>query len=263
MLRYRHFHRILLWVLTSGGLALSGCDSTPGPAPVDDRPPVVSNLAYSPQRIDLSEGAYQVQDSMVTFPLVVQVTAGDPDGDVSDVVYQLQSVAVQPATLASGPMTPIGEGRYEASTPVSLPISQTGNYTLTVYAVDMDGRLGNQVRGSVALVNSSHPPVVVSVEAIPSVIRPPYPIDFTLIATVSDPDGLGNVARVEGHAPNGSIFALYDDGVSFGDQVRGDGKYTASFTVDDAAPGVQVFTIQAFDRAGLSSPPFQKEVTVE
>jgi hypothetical protein len=79
---------------------------------------------------------------------------------------------------------------------------------------------------------------------------------------VSDPDGLNNLLSVVVRTPNGSELEMFDDGASLGDEVAGDGRYTATFDVPQAEPGTFTFEFQAFDRFGLSSEIVTRDVTV-
>ena len=86
---------------------------------------------------------------------------------------------------------------------------------------------------------------------------------LSLIAAVTDPDGLGNISQVVVRTPNGQEWPMFDDGRSLGDEMAGDGRFTASFEVPQATPGTQTFRFQAFDRTGLASPVVEKAVTIE
>jgi len=91
---------------------------------------------------------------------------------------------------------------------------------------------------------------------------------------VYDPDGLGNILRVMGEAPNGSEFQMFDDGDTSGDDVADDGEFTATFDVPQevcsdtvpppcVTPGPQRFKVQAFDRSGNESNVFETDVEVQ
>lgn len=132
----------------------AACDSAPGVAPLDNRPPRISNLSYTPAIIDPAAGDAQfpVADGNVTVPLTVQATAVDPDGEVTDVLFVLEAPGLGRRVAVSGRMEPADEGRYEAAATAALPIDEPGLYSLVVYATDDQGRLSNQVRGSLRLL---------------------------------------------------------------------------------------------------------------
>lgn len=133
------------------------CDTAPGPTSLDNRPPLVSDLDYAPGVVDpgTGDGQVPVVDGSVVVSISVQVVAVDPDGQVADVLYTLESPGLGRRVVASGRMEPAGEGLYEASITLSLPVEQPGLYSLVVYATDSAGHLSNQVRGSVRLLASN------------------------------------------------------------------------------------------------------------
>lgn len=240
----------------------AGCDSGPGPEALGRRPPVVSDLTYTPQRVDLETlPDDRFVDGEVQVPLAFSVVVRDPDGPVEEVTFLIKAPLQVDRALDVGTLTAAGDGRYEAAVTLSVPTGEIGDYAVIIYAVDADGLLSNQVRGTVTLFSSGEAPVIEEVQAIPEVLTPPA--ELTLIATVSDPDGLENIARVTGQAPAGFVFEMFDDGRSQGDATAGDGRYTARFDVPSATPGVQTFSFQAVDRSGLSSEIVTKDVTIQ
>jgi hypothetical protein len=239
-------------------LALAACDVAPGPRPAGEHPPRLTDFSYSPGQVIGSSGETA---GPVPVSLTIAAQASDPDGDLDHVAFVVQSPLPGRPAIATGRLDAAGAGRYETTTSIQLPAAEIGVYTIIVYAVDRSGLSSNQFRGSLIYSAEGSPPVIERVDADPEVVRPPTTL--RLIATVSDPDGLANISRVVGTAPNGSQFQMYDDGRSSGDDVAGDGRYTASFNVPSATPGIQTFRFQAFDRAGLSSEIVEKQITVE
>ncbi len=242
----------------------AGCDSVPDAGPFDGVPPQINSFTFAPNNIDISAlPPEQRTDSTALIPLSIRVTASDPDGTVGAVVYVLDGLSAEDPPVLEGLLRQSG-GEFTLDTTLVLSFGAIGNYPLLVFAVDTDAQMSNRARG-VLKFNSSAPiggpPVIEDVEADPEIVRPPT--TFRLIATVSDPDGLENILKVSGTAPNGSEFQMFDDGVSFGDDVADDGRFTAQFDVPAANPGTQVFRIQAVDRSGLTSDVFEKEVTIE
>ena len=235
-----------------------GCDSSTDGQPLDPRPPEVSGFSFSPTSADFDD---VLDGDSATVTLDLRVQAAD-DGAVDQVrysvVWQFAPANTRPA--ASGTLEPQADGSYAATATLRLGRDERGRYTVLVYAVDDDGLLGNEARGIFSLEGVGlGPPVVEAVDG-PAEFTPPGTLRF--VATVSDPDGLGDVARVELSAPAGGVFQLFDDGRSFGDQEAGDGRYTASFDVPDAAPGPQTFVFRAFDRDGLASADVPFTVTI-
>lgn len=239
-------------------LALAACDAAPGPRSIDEQPPLLSDFSYSPGQV---LGSADDSAEPVPVSLAISTRASDPDGDLDHVSFVVQSPLPGRAAVATGRLESVGAGQYETTASITLPGGEVGVYTVMVYAVDRAGHASNHFRGSLIYSAEGSPPVIERVDADPEVVKPPTTL--RLIATVSDSDGLANVSRVIGTAPNGFQFQMYDDGRSSGDDDAGDGRYTASFDVPAATPGVQVFRFQAFDRAGLSSEIVEKQITVE
>ena len=255
--------------------SLGGCDSAPGVDGPEGSPPEVSGLSFTPTFVDLATLPPEQQtDTTAVVPFSVHVGATDPDGDLRSVYYVVQSLVAGEPPILQGEMTE-GDFSYLAEAVLVVPKGAIANYSVLVYAVDEAGQISNRGRGLVRVISSEvgGPPVVESVEVDPPVVRPGATgTTFRLIASVSDPDGLANVLRVEGTAPNGSSFSLLDDGVSFGDETAGDGLFTVRFDVPPScdvapqpcvSPSTQTFRIQAFDRSGLASEVFEQEVTIE
>lgn len=245
-----------------GVLILGGCDSAPGPSSLDGSPPLLSEFAFSPSHVVLNQlPPDRVDGDVVRIPVAFEVTVSDLDGDIDRLGYIVQSPVRQNVPLAEGTIDVPGPGRYEGSAEIRIPKGEVGTYTLLVYAVDREARMSNEVRGTLRFFAEGAPPVVVRVEADPEVVRPPT--TFRLVATVTDPDGLENISRVTLTTPNGATRAMFDDGRSSGDETAGDGRFTASFDVPAASPGVQTFRVQAFDRTGLASEVVEKQIRVE
>jgi hypothetical protein len=166
--------------------------------------------------------------------------------------------------LANGEMNRVGNStRYEGTATLEIPRGNTGLYTLVVSAVDADVSVSNQVRGLVEYqLQGGEPPVIEKVTG-PESVTPPT--TFSYVATVTDPDGLGNIASVVARTPGGT-FELRDDGDregQSGDLVAGDGDFTITFQVPEGtAPGTVQFEFQAFDRQGHESNIIVKDVTV-
>ncbi len=242
---------------------LAACDTAPGPAAPDGRAPIVTNFSFSPESVVFERLPPEQQgNGEARIPFQIEVDARDPDGRVAEVRYVVQSpVGGGTAPVAEGALQPQSGDRFVLNTTLVLPSGEIGNYTVLVFAIDESNRMSGEARGQLTFFSGGEPPVIELVEAVPEVFQPPGTL--TLIVTVSDPDGLTNINRVLGTAPNGNEFELLDDGQSFGDAVAGDGRYTASFEVPSATPGVQTFSFQAFDRAGLASNVVTKDVTIQ
>ena len=196
-------------------LLLAACDAAPGLPASGGAPPVLSDFAFTPERLNVAspgEGA-----DVVEVPLVVEVTARDPEGDVREVRY-----VVSPPTSGAGPLL---EGTLEAagdeadvyrdSTTLRLPTAEVGVYTIRVFATDAGGQASNQAIGSLRFTASGGAPVIEELIVPERVQRPSEGTRrVAFVAVVSDPDGLANVSAVRFWNVDspGSKFALFDDG---------------------------------------------------
>jgi len=245
-------------------VALAACDTAPGPQPLDPRPPVVSDFAFSPDSVFFDDVATANDSAAVE--LSVSVRVADPDdGTIDRVAYVVEGQFE--GTIASGAMEPGEDGRYAATVPLLLGRGQRGRYTVLVYAVDDDGLLSNQVRGLFELAGVGlGPPVIDAIDA-PSEFQQPGTLQ--LIAEVSDPDGLEDIARVEVSFPEpfAATFELADDGQSAGDETADDGRFTATFEGVQLPPEFETpyeldLTFRAFDRDGLASDDVPFTITI-
>ena len=247
---------------------LSGCDSAPGPSNPVGRPPVVSDLVFDPVEIDVMDlDPAEVAAGVASVDLTVSVRATDADGDVSRVLMVVQTPDQETPILEFTQLTRSSGDSFGGTFTLDFDTGLTGRYTIEVYAVDNDEFASNSVLGGLDLVNIGNPPVIETVEAPDTIQRPqsgttPIP----LIAVVSDPEGISNIASVVFWNINdpGTTFALFDDGQNGGDEVAGDGRYTITVEIASTArTGLNEFVFQATDRGGLKSNTFVKEITVE
>jgi hypothetical protein len=256
-------------------VAISGCDSAPGAQDPFAGPPVVGDLAFTPSLIqidDLPPSARVGDDVRVS--ITVSATAADADGDLDRVAFVIQSPVGATDPIATGEMVASG-GRYSATQDVLFPVALTGSFVLIVYASDERGALGNELRGVIELAATSSPPVIESIEAPGTVQRPAAgepAVIISLVAVVSDPDGLANVARVQVRFDGGAPLLLCDDGgqagcnpgFGSGDITAGDGRFTLTIMLESSASaGSILLEFIATDRADLSSEPVTRTLIIE
>lgn len=252
------------------------CDSAPGPSDSNPRPPVVSDFSYAPQAVLVDQlPPSQIVDGKAQVSLSLRVSVRDEDGDLAGVQFLVQAPGNTDEPVASGDLQAEGGGVYAITTPLALPIAEVGNYTVVVYATDAAGQLGNEMLGTLSLVAQGGPPVIEQVEMPDRVQRPAPdqpPVLIPIIATVSDPDGLANIARVAFIPRGGTAIQLCDDGpetacgsvTDSGDAVAGDGRFTIIVQLENTnAPGVRTFDFQATDRTGLTSNVVTRTIAVD
>jgi len=268
--------RHVFWLLVLAGGLLWGCDALPGAPSLEGRPPVVSDLSFTPDSVDFNAlPAEQIRADTALIPLSLAVTARDPDGRIARVAFVVRAPLNTTKPVATGTLEAAGADRYAGETTLRLHRAQVGPYTVLVYAVDDEERLSNQVRGTLWFWATGGPPVIEEVQ-VPDTLRRPAPgeppIIFQVVARVSDPDGLENILRVELRVNNGAPILLCDDGgkgvcggiPNSGDAVAGDGLFTMTLLLaSDNVPGTYTFVFQAIDRTGLTSEEVRRHVVVE
>lgn len=264
-------HRVamlLVAVLAVAGLA--ACDEVSGPEPNGGPAPVLSSFSFTPTQVSFEELPPEqiISDTAARIPIELSVHAEDPDGCVRRVGYVIAAGLDSRGLQVTGDLPARDaetgacvNGWFEGTAVIELSRGAVGPYTVRVFSVGQNGRLGDQMQGQFhfALARGK-PPVVESVEASADTIRPPAELQF--VATVSDPDGLSNIQLAWVLTPGGDRREMFDDGQTQGDQAANDGKYTVRFDVPEAEPGEGVFSFWAEDKNGLVSDTLEKTVVV-
>jgi hypothetical protein len=246
--------------------ALAACDDAPGPPAFEREPPVLSDLQLAP-----SAFTYTGTDDVVRIPLQLSVAVDEGDG-VATVRYVVRR-QFESGALAEGTLAP-ADGRYAGTDTLEVERGAVGRYVVTVVAAGAGG-VGNEATALFDYdATDLGPPVVVAAASDPNPVTAPGA--FTVTATVGDPDGLANVARVV-LGSGGAEFQLCDDGnfgscgfggtdlpAPSGDEAENDGRFSRRFQIPEGTePGDIGFTVQAFDRAGQASEPVLLIVTVQ
>ncbi len=250
---------------------LPGCDQAPGIDSSGGGAPVLSEFHFDPHSVSIGDPIVDEVGDAVRFPLNISVTATDPDDDLENVSYLVQSPIGGRPPVVQGTLTSADGVLFLREVTVSIPKGETGVYTILVYAVDETGSISDDVRGMLTFGGTGDPPVLVDV-VVPDTVRRPAsgdpPVLVRLSATVTDPDGLTNVNEVvfwNVTNPN-ARFPMYDDGrfEESGDETQGDGIYTAIVRIEsNNQPGANTLAFQASDRSGLTSNVIERTIVVE
>ena len=110
---------------------------------------------------------------------------------------------------------------------------------------------------------SGHPPVLTSLSA-PDTVRASQDSTFKISVTVSDPEGLNDIASVTriNVTLGGQPRSLNDDGEN-GDDTPADGIYSELVSVSPPpANGSYLFRVQATDKLGLKSNALEKTIVI-
>lgn len=233
-------------------LALPACDSAPGLAETAPLPRL-SGLEVAPTAFSFDSDAATAE-----VPLVVRATV-----DAPATVRALVRFA-EADTLAADAEVETTGGAVELQLPLLLPRGATGDYQVTVVTEAADGRAGDRAAAVFTFQAASlGPPVVTAVDA-PATVAPGGTL--SVVASVSDPDGLANVALVLLQDEAGGLVAqLFDAGSGRSDDDEaGDGRYSETLRLgEDAQPGTIALQVVAFDRAGTASEPAPFTVTIQ
>ena len=262
-------------------LLAAGCDTAPGPLPPGQRPPVLDEFSFFPQRLVYALlPPDQVDGDSIRVPLTIGVTARGQGAAVAEVRYAVQSPSSLDAPVRSGRLTHTGGSRYERTILLTLSALEIRTYTVLVYAVDEAARVSGDVRGSLHYFRAFEPgsPPVIDSLAVPDTLQRPSAgapaASLLLMAAVSDADGPGDIGLMEfWNADNpASRILMCDDGGTApcggsqdsGDREAGDGLFTRRvFITSNNQVGITTLAFQATDRAGLQSTVHTRQVVIQ
>ncbi len=257
------------------------CDTAPGPEPLGQRPPVLDEFNFYPQRMVYALlPPDQVVGDSIRVPITIGVTARSQGAAVSEVWYVVQPPSSLEEPVQSGRLAPTGNNRYERQVTLTLSALEVRTYTVLVYAVDDEARVSGDVRGSLHYFRSFEPgsPPAIDSLVVPDTLQRPAPgqpaASLLLVAGASDPDGQSDIALVEfwNQTSPASRLLMCDDGSAglcgasqdSGDAVAGDGLFTRRvFITSDNAAGTNTLAFQATDRAGLQSAVLTHDVVIQ
>lgn len=247
----RHAVRVLSLALL--GVA-AGCDAEPG-LPAEGTRPAITGVRITPTQDSLATDA-----PTTSIPLRVEADlAGEGAIEVRVLVRYAETDSLTAEALAEAAPGPV-----VLDVPLVLPRGATGDYEVLVTTEGADGRAGDQAAAVFRFAAASLGPPVVTAVTAPPTSRPTSGVArLPIVVTVSDPDGLENVAFVALAIPEvGVIGRLFDTGED-SDAADGDGRYSGAIQVfPDTEPGTFVLDAVAVDRAGGVSAPYRFPVTI-
>lgn len=251
-----------------------GCDSAPGPLDPSAAAPVVTDIQVSPTLLALDQLPGSGDTVSATVTVSAEVT--DENRDLSTFFVVIRTAAASSTPLATTEVPLPGNGRIQASIPLTVSRASGGPFHVTAFASDVAGNLSNVVYGTIEVSASSEPPVITAIDMPSQVTRPATgepPLSIPIVATVEDPDGIDNVAFVEVIVNGGATLRLCDDGGAgvcnagfgaSGDATAGDGQFTLTIQLDSSnAAGTNTFEFRAVDRSGLRSAVEVRTIEVQ
>ncbi|MDQ7064128.1 MAG: hypothetical protein Q9P90_07760 [candidate division KSB1 bacterium] len=215
-------------------------------------------------------------------PLLVQ--ADDPDGlaDIAEIQYAVYApgratTSIQGQLLDDGNNDDgvAGNGTYGAIFASDAFGVERGVYSIVLRAIDKEGNRspGRVVIFVVQTRLQNLPPEIVSI-SVPDTVSRSQTGPFVITCTVTDPNGLGDIARVyfnsyfpDGTPSSGNPFLMRDDGKKdqngLGDAVAGDGVYSLTIGIGNTSTlGTFRFEFQAEDKSGQKSEIVVHRITV-
>ncbi len=263
---------LAIFVLT---VVLAGCDSAPGPDPLDPSAPRIENIEVTPDVLALDQIAGE--GDTVTAPITVSADVSDEDDDLTTFFVVVRSALAGQTPLAQAELPIAGSGRMQAVLDLTISRAESGRFTVSVFASDTRGNLSNVAYHVIDVSATSEPPEIVEVRLPDRVTRPAAgepPVSIALIVEATDPDGLDNIAFVQVIVNGGTSLRLCDDGgqgvcnagfgASSGDEQAGDGDFTLTIQLDsNNAAGTNTFEFSVVDRSGLRSATEVRTIVVE
>jgi hypothetical protein len=171
-----------------------------------------------------------------------------------------------------GPDQSRGDGLFTAKASFQIRRVQVGKYVVEVNAESPDGFRSNAIISPLVVFRGNHPPTISELVAPDSIKLGNLSQVLLLTARTSDPDGLGDVAKVvfnsykpDSSASGGNPFVMYDDGLAVhGDEKAGDGIFSLRISLPpNTQTGTYRFEFQAFDRSNDSSTVLIRRITVK
>lgn len=256
-------------------LTVAGCDSAPGPDPMDASAPRIANIQVSPDVLALDQ--IGGEGDTVTAPITVSADVSDDDDDLATFFVVVRSALAGQLPLAQTELPIAGSGRMQAVLDLTVSRAESGRFTVSVFASDVQGNLSNVAYHVIDVSATSEPPSIVQVIMADRVTRPAAgepPLNISLVVEAFDPDGLDNIAFVQVIVNGGTTLRLCDDGgqaicnagfgASSGDATAGDGLFTLTIQLDsNNAAGTNTFEFSVVDRSGLRSATEVRTIVVE
>jgi len=271
----RRTPNVCLALLTASVLILSGCDSAPGPDPVDDASPRVENIQVTPDVLALDQMGGG--GDTVTATITVSADVSDDDDDLATFFVVVRSALAGQEPLAQTELPIAGSGPMQATIDLTVSRAESGRFTVSVFASDTRGHLSNVAYHVIDVSATSEPPEINQIIMPDRVTRPAAgepPVSIALVVEASDPDGLDNIAFVQVIVNGGTSLRLCDDGgqgvcnagfgATSGDLQAGDGQFTLTIQLDSSnAAGTNTFEFSVVDRSGLRSATEVRTIVVE
>jgi hypothetical protein len=231
---------------------LSACDAAPG-LPDEAARPRLGSVSISPAEDSLATSA-----AFADIPLVLDgVLAADAPVTLRALVRYTDT-----DTLVAELTREVPAGAFQLSVPLRVPRGAIGSYAVSLHTESASGVAGDEAAAVFTFKASSlGGPLVSNVSVPASVTRgATRAVSVPIVATVTDPDGLANLATVLLLTDGAALGRLFDEGRTSRstDERAGDGRYTAALSIPPGlAPGTYGFEVEAVDRSGLrTSAPF-------
>lgn len=244
-------------------------------------PPQLTQVTLSPSQINsdtINVGSNRQPEDVLTISTTVVARIQGSSSSPTSAHYTVSSSdslrIVSQGTLVDDGLSPDqskGDGLFTANASFQIRRVQVGKYVVEVYAQSPDGYRSNSLISNLVVFRGNHAPVISGLSAPDTIKLGGQSQVLLLTLRASDPDGLGDVAKVvfssfrpDGSASGGNPFAMYDDGSAMhGDEIAGDGIFSLLVSLPASTQvGTYRFEFQAFDRSNESSNVIVHRISV-
>ena len=226
-----------IWAVDSQG---SASNRLSGTFEVTDHPPTIANLRYAPT------SAVQLANGTATIDATIDFT--DAGGDIA--ALRMVSSGGADLTVPTPGLAGVKSGVATGGFVVSL--SQVGNYTFELWAVDSQGKESNRLSGAFAVVPptpADHPPTIANLRYSPaSVYRVPNGT-VAIFGTIDFSDAGGDITSLRMVSSGGADLTVPTPGLSGITSGTGSGAFNVS--IDQV--GKYTFEVWMTDSKGSSS----------
>ena len=243
------------------GVLLCGCEKTDSSV-VDSFgiPPILVSSSITPGSVNLDT----IPSGVTTLQFTTRARTSYPPGSMKPVQVLFTLANESGAqTLTNGelidngvfPDSIAGDSIFTARVTLTPGQLEVGKYYCRIVARDPNGYSSSEIFNPILVTRLNHIPYVFNVQAPDTISIGSQVQPLKLMVSAADTDGLANIVKVffntfkpDNSPSGGSPFTMYDDGISGGDAVRGDGIYTLT-VANPSVTGTYRFEFQAVDRA--------------
>lgn len=248
-----------------------------------ENPPLLLTASVTPSAINsdtMNIGPVRDPDDVLSISVSVEAkTSPAADRPISQVRYVIEAPG-ETSGRSEGILQDDGagidqvgaDGIFSGKASFQIHRVEVGIFRFSVTAVGRNNSESNSLILPLTVFRGNRAPEISLQEAPDTVQLQDQIQNLTLRLRASDPDGLGDIARVyfnafgpEGTPSRENPLYMYDDGGALhGDERSGDGVYSLIVTLPPTAPvGTHRFEFRAYDRSNETSNIVVHLITVK